>query len=185
MSEAKKYLLNINGEWTGGDLDTKDVVNPANQEVVGTVPNGGAKETELAIEAAHEAFHSWSRLTAYDRVGYLKKFHQLMLDNKEDLAKMMTLEMGKPIEESRGEVVYAASFVEWFAEEGKRIYGTVTPSHASDKRLQTWKKPVGVVGAITPWNFPAAMLTRKLAPALAAGCTVIMKPSGDSALTAA
>ncbi|WP_164215787.1 NAD-dependent succinate-semialdehyde dehydrogenase [Virgibacillus sp. YIM 98842] len=184
MSEAKKYLININGEWTGGDLDTKNVVNPANQEVIGTVPNGGAKETELAIQAAHEAFYDWSRLTAYERAKYLKKFHQLMLDNQEELAKMMTLEMGKPIEESRGEVVYAASFVEWFAEEGKRIYGSVTPTHASDKRLQVWKKPVGVVGAITPWNFPAAMLTRKMAPALAVGCTVIMKPSGDSPLTA-
>ncbi|OZU88209.1 succinate-semialdehyde dehydrogenase (NADP(+)) [Virgibacillus indicus] len=176
--------MNINGEWVGDDLDTINVVNPANGETVGTVPRGGEKEANQAIEAAHNAFHSWSQLTAYERAGYLKRLHQLMLDNTEELAEIMTLEMGKPIHESRGEVKYAASFIEWFAEEGKRIYGETIPSHVSGKRLQVWKKPVGVVAAITPWNFPAAMLTRKMGPALAAGCTVIMKPSGESPLTA-
>lgn len=186
MNEVKleNYLMNINGEWVGDDLDTINVVNPANGETVGTVPRGGEKEANQAIEAAHNAFHSWSQLTAYERAGYLKRLHQLMLDNTEELAEIMTLEMGKPIHESRGEVKYAASFIEWFAEEGKRIYGETIPSHVSGKRLQVWKKPVGVVAAITPWNFPAAMLTRKMGPALAAGCTVIMKPSGESPLTA-
>ncbi|WP_407703002.1 NAD-dependent succinate-semialdehyde dehydrogenase [Virgibacillus tibetensis] len=178
------YLMNINGEWVGEDLDTLKVTNPANGEHVGTVPNGGEEEAQQAIEAAHEAFGSWSELTAYDRAGYLKKLHQLMLENQEELARIMTLEMGKPIHESRGEVNYAASFIEWFAEEGKRIYGETIPAHVSGKRLQVWKKPVGVVAAITPWNFPAAMLTRKIGPALAAGCTVLMKPSSESPLTA-
>lgn len=186
MNEVKtnNYLMNINGEWVGDSLDTLNVVNPANSEIIGTVPNGGEKEASQAIGAAHEAFQSWSELTAYERAGYLKKLNQLMLDNLEEVAQVMTLEMGKPINESRGEVKYAASFIEWFAEEGKRIYGETIPSHATNKRLQVWKKPVGVVAAITPWNFPAAMLTRKMGPALASGCTVIMKPSSESPLTA-
>ncbi|MBP1949856.1 NAD-dependent succinate-semialdehyde dehydrogenase [Virgibacillus litoralis] len=186
MNEVKtnSYLMNINGEWVGKDLDTFNVVNPANSEIIGTVPNGGEKEASQAIGAAHEAFQTWSELTVYERAGYLKKLNQLMLDNLEEVAQVMTLEMGKPINESRGEVKYAASFIEWFAEEGKRIYGETIPSHATNKRLQVWKKPVGVVAAITPWNFPAAMLTRKMGPALAAGCTVIMKPSSESPLTA-
>ncbi|MFC4557677.1 NAD-dependent succinate-semialdehyde dehydrogenase [Virgibacillus kekensis] len=186
MSEVKtqQYLMSINGEWVGDELDSLNVVNPANGETVGTVPNGGEEEANRAIDAAHEAFGPWSRLTAYERAGYLKKLHQLMLDHEEELAQIMTLEMGKPIKESRGEVKYAASFIEWFAEEGKRIYGETIPTHVSGKRLQVWKKPVGVVAAITPWNFPAAMLTRKIGPALAAGCSVLMKPSGESPLTA-
>ncbi|XKF67468.1 NAD-dependent succinate-semialdehyde dehydrogenase [Virgibacillus necropolis] len=180
----KNYLMNINGEWVGEGLGTIDVVNPANGQTVGTVPNGGEEEATLAIDAAHEAFQTWSQKTAYERAGYLKRLHQLILDNQEELAQIMTLEMGKPINESRGEVKYAASFIEWFAEEGKRVYGETIPSHISSKRLQVWKKPVGVVAAITPWNFPAAMLTRKMGPALAAGCTVVMKPSGESPLSA-
>src|SRR5699024_3168414 len=122
--------------------------------------------------------------TAYERASYLKKLYGLLLDNKEHMAKMMTLEMGKPFKESQGEVVYGASFVEWYAEEAKRVYGETIPSHAANKRLQVWKKPVGVVAAITPWNFPLAMITRKIAPALAAGCTVIIKPSKESPITA-
>lgn len=186
MNEVKtaNYLMSINGEWVGKDLDTKDVINPANNQKIGTVPNGGEKEAEQAITAAHEAFGPWSKLTAYERADHLKRLNQLMLDNVEELAQIMTLEMGKPIHESRGEVKYAASFIEWFAEEGKRIYGETIPSHKAGKRLQVWKKPIGVVAAITPWNFPAAMLTRKMGPALAAGCTVIMKPSGESPLSA-
>lgn len=186
MTVLKKdnYLMSINGEWVGKNLDTKDVTNPANGKVVGTVPNGGEAEAEKAVDAAYEAFQSWSETTAYERAGYLKKLNQLMLENEEEMAQIMTLEMGKPINESRGEVKYAASFIEWFAEEGKRIYGETIPAHKAGKRLQVWKKPVGVVAAITPWNFPVAMLTRKMGPALAAGCTVIMKPSGESPLTA-
>ncbi|MFC2949632.1 NAD-dependent succinate-semialdehyde dehydrogenase [Virgibacillus sediminis] len=180
----KKYLMYVDGEWAGNELDTMDVVNPANGEVIGTVPYGGKKEAQAAIEAADRAFSSWSSLTAYERAGYLKKLQELMLENEEELAETMTLEMGKPMKESRGEVRYAASFLEWFAEEGKRVYGETIPSHLGGKRLQVWKKPVGVVGAITPWNFPAAMLTRKIGPALAAGCPVIMKPSRESPLTA-
>lgn len=160
------------------------VLNPANSKVVGSVPNGGEKETNEAIEAAHEAFKTWSKTTAYERAGYLEKLHALMLENQEELAQIMTLEMGKPIQESRGEVLSAASYLEWFAEEGKRVYGETIPTHAAGKRLQVWKKPVGVVAAITPWNFPVAMLTRKLGPALAAGCTIVIKPSGESPLSA-
>ncbi|WP_205520048.1 NAD-dependent succinate-semialdehyde dehydrogenase [Virgibacillus doumboii] len=182
--KMENYLMNINGEWVGKDLKTKDVTNPANGEIVGTVPNGGEAEAEQAIDAAFEAFQSWSETNAHERAGYLKRLNQLMLENEEELAQIMTLEMGKPINESRGEVKYAASFIEWFAEEGKRVYGETIPAHKAGKRLQVWKKPVGVVAAITPWNFPAAMLTRKMGPALAAGCTVIMKPSGESPLTA-
>jgi len=182
--KTDNYLMSINGEWVGSELDTLNVVNPANGEMVGTVPNGGEKEAEQAVDAAYEAFESWSELTAHDRAGYLKKLNQLMLENQEELAQMMTIEMGKPINESRGEVKYAASFIEWFAEEGKRVDGEIIPTHAAGKRLQVWKKPVGVAAAITPWNFPVAMLTRKMGPALASGCTFIMKPSSESPLTA-
>lgn len=180
----KHYAMHINGEWIGEDLDRLKVVNPADGQTVGTVPIGGETETTKAINAAHEAFQIWSKTTAYERAGYLKKLHQLMIDNQEELAQIMTLEMGKPINESRGEVNYAATFIEWFAEEGKRVYGETIPAHVKGKRLQVWKKPVGVVAAITPWNFPAAMLTRKMGPALAAGCTVVIKPSSDSPITA-
>lgn len=180
----EKHQMYINGEWVGENLDTLPVVNPANGETIGMVPVGGEVETREAIDAAHIAFQSWSQTTAYERAGYLKKFYQLIMDNQEELAQVMTLEMGKPINESRGEVNYAASFIEWFAEEGKRVYGETIPSHVNSKRLQVWKKPVGVVAAITPWNFPAAMLTRKMGPALAAGCTVVIKPSSDSPISA-
>lgn len=176
--------MHINGEDVGAELPKIDVINPANGEKVGSVPNGGKAEAKRAIEAAHTAFSSWSRLTAYERSNYLKKLNDLILENQEELAKTMTLEMGKPISQSIGEAVYAATFVEWYAEEAKRIYGETIPSHLTNKRMQVWKKPVGVVGAITPWNFPLAMITRKIAPALAAGCTVVVKPSRESPLTA-
>src|SRR5699024_4469341 len=178
------YSMYINGEWVGKDYETKPVINPANQKEVGTVPNGGKDDTTRAIDAAHKAFQTWSKTTAYERADYLEKFYQLILDHEEDLAKTMTIEMGKPINESRGEVNYAASFIKWFAEEGKRIYGETIPAHVDGKRLQVWKKPVGVVASITPWNFPAAMLTRKMGPALAAGCTIVIKPSSESPITA-
>lgn len=180
----KQYAMYIDGEWISENLDTLEIINPANQETIGTVPRGGKQDTNYAIDAAHTAFQTWSQTTAYERADYLEIFYNLMLEHKEELANTMTLEMGKPITESRGEVDYAASFIKWFAEEGKRIYGETVPASTSGKRLQVWKKPVGVVAAITPWNFPAAMLTRKMGPALAAGCTVVVKPPSDSPLTA-
>ena len=179
-----QYLMYVNGQWMGESLKPLNVYNPANGEVVGTVPYGGKEEAEAAIEAADVAFQTWSKTTAYERATYLQNLHRLLIEHQEELAAIMTLEMGKPIQESRGEVLYAASYIEWYAEEGKRIYGETIPTHLANKRLQVWKKPVGVVAAITPWNFPLAMLTRKLAPALAAGCTFIMKPSGESPITA-
>ncbi|WP_304648949.1 NAD-dependent succinate-semialdehyde dehydrogenase [Sporosarcina sp. ACRSM] len=182
--KTKQSLMYINGKWVGENLDELRVLNPANGEVVGCVPNGGRAETNEAIEFAYEAFQTWSQTTAYERAAYLKRLHALMLEHQEELAQTMTLEMGKPIQESRGEVVSAAAYLEWFAEEGKRVYGETIPTHTPGKRLQVWRKPVGVVAAITPWNFPVAMLTRKIGPALAAGCTIVIKPSGESPLTA-
>lgn len=178
------YQIYIDGNWVGESLDKLEVFNPANNQSVGTVPFGGSREANEAIDSAYTAFQTWSKTTAYERAAYLKRFHKLLLEHKEELAEVMTLEMGKPINESRGEVVYAASFIEWFAEEGKRVYGETVPSHLTEKRMQVWKKPVGVVAAITPWNFPIAMLTRKMGPALAAGCTVVIKPSGESPISA-
>ena len=174
----------INGKQVGLDLEKMDVYNPTTNEVVGTIPNGGKEEANQAVEAAYQAFKKWSQTTAYERATYLKKLHDLILENQDELARIMTQEMGKPLKESTGEVVYGASFVEWYAEEAKRVYGETIPSHAPNKRLQVWRKPVGVVAAITPWNFPLAMITRKIAPALAAGCTVIIKPSKESPITA-
>ncbi|MEI3607118.1 NAD-dependent succinate-semialdehyde dehydrogenase [Pseudogracilibacillus sp. SE30717A] len=174
----------INGKKMGEDLEKIEIMNPATNEVIGKVPNGGEKEAEQAIKAAYEAFLTWSETTAYERAAYLKRLNKLIIEHQEELAQTMTMEMGKPIEESKGEVVYGASFLEWYAEEAKRVYGETIPTHISNKRLQVWKKPVGVVAAITPWNFPLAMITRKIAPALAAGCTVIIKPSKESPLTA-
>src|SRR5699024_6041304 len=141
-------------------------------------------EAQQAIKAAHESFSTWSQLTAYDRSAYLTKLTNLIIAHKEELGKIMTLEMGKPITQSVGESEYAASFLTWYAEEAKRIYGSTIPSHVPNKRMHVWKKPVGVVGAITPWNFPLSMITRKIGPALAAGCTVVIKPSRESPLTA-
>lgn len=184
VEKVKQYKMHINGEWVGENLDVMDVINPASNKSIGSVPYGGENETNEAIDAAHEAFSEWSRETAYTRSNLMKRLNELMHENKEELARMMTIEMGKPIQESRGEVEYAASFIEWFAEEAKRMYGDTIPAHVDGKRLQVWKKPVGVVAAITPWNFPAAMLTRKMGPALAAGCTFVMKPASDSPLTA-
>lgn len=174
----------INGEWIGESLEESDVINPATGEAVGSVRLGGEVETTSAINAAHTAFKTWSKTTAYERANLLEALHDLMFEHKDELARLMTIEMGKPLHESEGEVAYGASFLKWFAEEGKRMYGETVPAHVENKRLQVWKKPIGVVAAITPWNFPAAMLTRKMGPALAAGCTIVMKPSSDSPLTA-
>ncbi|MFA8439384.1 NAD-dependent succinate-semialdehyde dehydrogenase [Pueribacillus sp. YX66] len=177
-------LIYVNGIWTGEHLEKIKVSNPATGECIGTVPNGGRKETREAIDAAYKAFPEWSKLTAYERSAYLEKLYDLMIEAIEPLAEMMTLEMGKPLAESRGEVQYAASFIKWYAEEGKRVYGRTIPSHVNHKRMIVTKQPVGVVGAITPWNFPAAMITRKLGPALAAGCTFVVKPADETPLTA-
>ncbi|MDZ5472262.1 NAD-dependent succinate-semialdehyde dehydrogenase [Bacillus sp. 31A1R] len=177
-------LLYINGEWTGSELEKINITNPASGEIVGTVPNGGATETKQAIEAAHQAYLKWSKLTAYERCDLLERYYDLVLENEDELARVLTLEMGKPLHEAKGEIKYAASFLKWFAEEGKRVYGRTVPSQHGDKRLQVIKKAVGVVGAITPWNFPAAMITRKLGPALASGCSIVIKPAKQTPLTA-
>lgn len=183
-SQVEHHLLYINGEWVGGNLEELNVVNPANGQIVGSVPIGGEEEANEAIDAAYDAFQMWSKTTAYERAIYLKRLYELMIEHRDELAKTMTMEMGKPINESIGEVTSAAAFLEWFAEEGKRVYGEIVPTHTMSKRLQVWKRPVGVVAAITPWNFPAAMLARKMGPALAAGCTIVIKPSSESPLTA-
>jgi succinate-semialdehyde dehydrogenase / glutarate-semialdehyde dehydrogenase len=168
----------IGGKWenaAGGA--THEVANPATHEKLGTVPDMGAAETRRAIEAAEAAFPAWAAKTAKERAVILRRWYDLMMANQEDLAILMTAEQGKPLAESKGEIAYAASFLEWFAEEGKRIYGDVIPGHQADKRILVLRQPVGVVAAITPWNFPAAMITRKAAPALAAGCTFVCKPA--------
>jgi succinate-semialdehyde dehydrogenase/glutarate-semialdehyde dehydrogenase len=168
----------IDGAWADADSgDTIDVTDPATNEVLGTIPKMGADETRRAIEAANAALPEWRAKTAKERAAVLRKFFNLMIENQEDLAQIMTAEQGKPLAESRGEIVYAASFIEWFAEEGKRAYGDVIPPHMNDRRIVVTKEPVGVVASITPWNFPSAMITRKVGPALAAGCTVVAKPA--------
>jgi succinate-semialdehyde dehydrogenase/glutarate-semialdehyde dehydrogenase len=148
------------------------------------VPNFGAAETRRAIDAAQAAFLPWRAKTADERARILKRWFQLMMENQEDLARLMTAEQGKPLAEARGEIAYAASFIEWFAEEARRVYGEVIPSPLTDRRLIVIKQPVGVCAAITPWNFPAAMITRKAAPALAAGCTMVVKPAEQTPLSA-
>jgi len=168
----------VDGRWVDADSGkTIAVDNPATGEILGTVPNMGAAETRRAIEAANAAFPAWRAKTAKERAAVLRKWFDLMMANQEDLARLMTAEQGKPLAESRGEIAYAASFIEWFAEEGKRVYGDVIPQHQADKRIVVLKEPIGVCAAITPWNFPAAMITRKAGPALAAGCTMVVKPA--------
>ena len=168
----------INGKWMGaGSNETIDVTNPATGQVLGTIPRMGADETRTAIEAANRAYPGWRQKTAKERSSILRRWFDLMIENQEDLAQMMTAEQGKPLKEAMGEIVYAASFIEWFAEEGKRVYGDTIPQHAAGKRIVVTKEPIGVCAAITPWNFPAAMITRKAGPALAAGCTMVVKPA--------
>ena len=175
----------IGGQWENADGGgTRDVTNPATGEKIGTVPDMGAAETRRAIEAAHAAFPAGAAKTAKERGAILRRWNDLMLANSEDLAKLMTAEQGKPLAEAKGEIAYAASFIDWFAEEGKRLYGDIIPPHQSDKRLVVLRQPVGVVAAITPWNFPAAMITRKAAPALAAGCTFVCKPATQTPYSA-
>jgi succinate-semialdehyde dehydrogenase/glutarate-semialdehyde dehydrogenase len=175
----------INGEWQSAPQGAVlQVTNPASGEILGTVPKFGREETSRAVAAAEAALPGWAALTAGERSRLLRKFHDLLLAHQEDLAVLMTAEQGKPLAESRGEIAYAASFLEWFAEEGKRIYGDVIPGHQRDRRIVVLKQPVGVVAAITPWNFPAAMIARKIGPALAAGCTVVSKPASQTPYSA-
>lgn len=171
----------IDGAWADADSgETIDVTNPATGEKLGTVPKAGTAETRRAIEAANAAWPAWRAKTAKERAAILRKWFELMMANQDDLGILMTAEQGKPLAEAKGEVAYAASFIEWFAEEGKRIYGDTIPQHGSDKRIVVIKEPVGVVAAITPWNFPAAMITRKAGPALAAGCPIVIKPATET-----
>ena len=175
----------INGEWTGSESDKRfEVTNAFSKEVICTLPDMGVKETNDAIEAANNSWSNWRSKTAKERALILKKWFDLIIDNQEDLAILMTAEQGKPLAEAKGEVVYGASFIEWFAEEGKRTYGDIIPTPANDRRILVIKQPIGVVAAITPWNFPIAMITRKCAPALAAGCPVVIKPAAETPLSA-
>jgi succinate-semialdehyde dehydrogenase/glutarate-semialdehyde dehydrogenase len=175
----------VDGTWTpADDGGTADVTDPATGAVLGTVPDAGAPETRRAIEAASRAWGPWRLRTAQDRSAVLRRWFDQMMANQEDLARIMTAEQGKPLAESRGEIAYAASFIEWFAEEAKRIYGDTIPSTAADRRIVVIRQPVGVCAAITPWNFPAAMIARKVAPALAAGCTMVLKPALETPYSA-
>ncbi|HYD94506.1 MAG TPA: NAD-dependent succinate-semialdehyde dehydrogenase [Noviherbaspirillum sp.] len=175
----------IDGAWCNADAGaTHEIRNPANGKVIALVPDMGAAETRRAIAAADAALPAWRAKTAKERAAILRRWFDLILASQEDLARLMTLEQGKPLAEARGEVAYGASFIEWFAEEGKRVYGDVIPSPAGDKRLVVIKQPVGVTAAITPWNFPIAMITRKVGPALAAGCTSVVKPAEATPLCA-
>jgi succinate-semialdehyde dehydrogenase/glutarate-semialdehyde dehydrogenase len=175
----------VDGQWVDADGGTSlPVTNPATGEVLGAVPNMGAAETRRAIEAANAAWAGWRARTAKERSAILRKWSDLMLANQEDLAVIMTAEQGKPLVESRGEIAYAASFIEWFADEARRVYGDTIPGHQPDKRIVVLKQPVGVCAAITPWNFPAAMITRKAGPALAVGCTMVSKPASATPFSA-
>jgi succinate-semialdehyde dehydrogenase / glutarate-semialdehyde dehydrogenase len=180
-----KNLCFIDGKWVGADNGAvRQVRNPASGEVVSTVPDGGTAEARRAIEAAQQAFPAWRARTAEDRARILRRWFDLMISHQDDLAQVMTSEQGKPLAEAKGEIVYAASFIEWFSEEARRVYGDVVPSPWGDKRIIVVREPVGVCTAITPWNFPAAMITRKAAPALAAGCTMVLKPAMQTPLSA-
>ncbi len=175
----------FDGRWTPADNGgTLAVHNPATGETLGVIPNMGAAEARRAIAAAAQALPSWAARTAKDRSIVLRRWFDLILQHQEDLATLMTAEQGKPLAESKGEIAYAASFIEWFAEEGKRLYGDIIPGHQADKRILVLRQPVGVVAAITPWNFPSAMITRKAGPALAAGCTMVLKPATQTPYSA-
>ncbi|OWV98039.1 NADP-dependent succinate-semialdehyde dehydrogenase [Rhizobium sp. R693] len=173
------------GEWIESDPNNAiEVNNPATGEIIGLVPKLGAAETRAAIEAARVAQKGWAAKTGKERCAVLRKWYELMIDNKDDLGRILTLEQGKPLAEATGEIVYGASFIEWFAEEGRRIYGDLIPGHQPDKRILVMKQPIGVVAAITPWNFPNAMVTRKAGPAFAAGCAMVLKPASQTPFSA-
>jgi succinate-semialdehyde dehydrogenase/glutarate-semialdehyde dehydrogenase len=180
-----RELCFIDGGWSPADNGaTLDVTNPATLKKLGSIPNMGAAETRRAIAAAAAALPSWRARTAKERANILRRWFDLMTENQEDLATLMTAEQGKPLAESKTEILYAASFLEWFGEEAKRLYGDIIPGHQGDKRIMVLRQPVGVVAAITPWNFPSAMITRKAGPALAAGCTLICKPATQTPYSA-
>jgi succinate-semialdehyde dehydrogenase/glutarate-semialdehyde dehydrogenase len=180
-----KHNCYLAGDWSNADRnETIAVTNPATGETLGTVPKMGAAETHRAIDAAGAALPAWRTRTAKDRSNILRRWFELIMANQDDLAVIMTAEQGKPLAEARGEISYAASFIEWFAEEGKRVYGDTIPGHTADKRIIVIKEPIGVCAAITPWNFPAAMITRKAGPALAAGCTMVVKPASATPFSA-
>ncbi|WP_444926146.1 NAD-dependent succinate-semialdehyde dehydrogenase [Microbulbifer sp. TRSA002] len=182
-SDLLKFQNYIAGEWRDAAA-TVDVCDPANGELLGRVADGTAEDAEAAVAAANEAFPAWSRRTAGERAAVLKRWYQLIVDNSDDLAMILSLEQGKPVAEAKGEIIYGASFIEWFAEECRRAYGQTIPTHNPAMRLNTIRQPVGVVSCITPWNFPNAMITRKAGPALAAGCTVVIKPALETPLSA-
>ena len=178
-------LAYIDGQWVGADnAETLDVINPATGEVLAKVPAIQGSETRRAVEAADRAWPAWRARPAAERAALLDRWYQAMLDNLDDLALILTCEQGKPLAEAQGEIRYGASFVKWFAEEARRVYGETIQAPSGDRRLLTLKQPVGVCAAITPWNFPNAMITRKCAPALAAGCTIVVKPSDLTPLSA-
>ena len=175
----------VDGAWIDADSGaTVSVDNPATGEPLGTIPTPGRAETKRAIDAANRALPAWRALTAKERSAKLRRWYELMIENQDDLGRLMTLEQGKPLAEAKGEIAYAASFIEWFAEEAKRIYGDTIPGHQADKRILVIKQPIGVTAAITPWNFPTAMITRKAGPALAAGCTMVIKPASQTPYSA-
>ncbi|MFL5016746.1 MAG: NADP-dependent succinate-semialdehyde dehydrogenase [Rhizobium sp.] len=175
----------VGDNWIEADPNNAiEVNNPATGEIIGRVPKLGAAETRTAIEAARVAQKGWAARTAKDRCAVLRKWYELMIENKDDLGRILTLEQGKPLAEATGEIVYGASFIEWFAEEGRRIYGDLIPGHQPDKRIMVMKQPIGVVAAITPWNFPNAMITRKAGPAFAAGCAMVLKPASQTPFSA-
>ena len=174
----------IDGEWVGAEAPQIDVTDPATSEVIASVPSLGAKETREAIEAAHRAQKEWAARPAKERAAVLRRWFDLMMENQDDLAALLTAEQGKPLTEAKGEIAYAASFVEYYAEEAKRIYGSIVPAPTNDRRIVVLKQPIGVCAAITPWNFPAAMITRKAGPALAAGCSMVVKPATATPLSA-
>ena len=175
----------VDGKWVDADNGgTFEVTNPADGSHIANVPQMGVSETRRAIQAASNAWSQWRSRTAKDRAAVLRRWFELMMENQADLAAIMTAEQGKPLAESSGEIAYGASFIEWFAEEGKRVYGDVIPTHMNDRRILVIKQPVGVVAAITPWNFPNAMITRKAGPALAAGCAFVARPAAETPLSA-
>lgn len=174
----------VGAEWIAAGDDGIAVTNPATGELIGRVPRLGAAETEAAIAAAESAQQDWAAKTAKERSVVLRRWYDLMVENADDLATILTLEQGKPLSEAKGEILYGASFIEWFAEEARRVYGDVIPGHAADKRIVVIKQPIGVVAAITPWNFPNAMITRKAGPALAAGCSIVLKPAAQTPFSA-
>ena len=184
-SKLLRLQCYVDGAWIDADDGMEiDVTDPATGETLGTVPRMAAEETRRAIDAASKALTNWRNRTAKERAAILRRWNDLMLENQEDLASLMTREQGKPLSESSGEIAYAASFIEWFAEEGKRVYGEIIPEPSRDRRIFVTKEPIGVCAAITPWNFPSAMITRKAGPALAAGCTMVVKPATSTPLSA-